>query len=102
MTTNNNNSNNDDFENHNLEQDKTEVFDEIDMASHLAMGYAEQALKNHREKINAKKVHHPDFDGVHCCDCGDPMHPVRLAMDCDRCTECQEIEDKYQNSLKRR
>lgn len=82
-----------DFEEHNLEQDKTEVFDDIDMASNLALGYAEQAWKNHRNKM-ASKVLDPDFDGVHCIGCDEPIPPKRLEMHVDRCTECQELQDK--------
>lgn len=78
---------------HNLEHDKTEVFDDIDMASNLAIGYAEQAWRNHRQKMSKKMVH-PDFDGVHCIDCEIDIPQLRLNMGADRCTECQEMEDK--------
>ncbi len=98
----NSNLPNEHFEEHNLEQDKTEVFDEADVASQLAINFADQAWKNHQLKQNVKKVTHPDFDGEHCFDCGIDIPPLRLKMGADRCTECQEFEDKYQQALKRR
>lgn len=33
---------------------------------------------------------HPDFDGVHCVDCGVDIPPQRLAWGRIRCTECEE------------
>lgn len=33
---------------------------------------------------------HPDFDGVHCVECGDDMPPERLAWKRVRCTSCEE------------
>jgi hypothetical protein len=89
-------------EQHNLELDKTEVFDEIDMASNLAIGYAEQAWKNHQAKLNVKKVLNPDFDGIHCFECGVKLPTLRVEMGCDRCTECQTDEDERQAKLSRR
>lgn len=84
------------FEDQNLEKDKTEVFDDIDMASNLALGYAEDAWKNHRAKMLVRKPLHPDFDGCHCIECDDAIHPKRLEMGVDKCTECQEREDKLE------
>lgn len=97
----NNNENNNGLEDHNLEQDKTEVFDEVDMASHLALGYAEQALKKHRE-MTAKKTPTPGFDGKTCFECGDDMHPVRLSMGAELCTFCQEEQERVQKILNKR
>lgn len=81
------------FDEHNLSRDKTEVFDDVDMASNLAMGYAEQAWRKHREKMSIKVVH-PDFDGTHCVECEIDIPALRIDMGSCRCTECQEMEDK--------
>lgn len=37
---------------------------------------------------------HPDFDGYHCVDCGEGVHPVRLAMGKVRCFECQDFLER--------
>ncbi len=37
---------------------------------------------------------HPDFDGYHCVDCGEAIHPVRLAAGRVRCTECQDFLER--------
>lgn len=37
---------------------------------------------------------HPDFDGVHCVDCEDDIHPLRLAMGKVRCVLCQSAKEK--------
>lgn len=96
MTTGNNN-----LDEHNLEQDKTEVFDEVDMASHLALSYTENALKMHREK-NKKKTLSPDFDGVTCVECGDDLPQVRIEMGVDLCTSCQTDIEEREKLIKRR
>lgn len=33
---------------------------------------------------------HPDFDGVHCVECGDDMPAKRLEWKRVRCTSCEE------------
>lgn len=37
---------------------------------------------------------HPDFNGLNCVDCGDGIHPVRLAAGRVRCTECQDFLER--------
>lgn len=37
---------------------------------------------------------HPEFDGCHCVDCSEPIHPVRLAMGKVRCMECQDFLER--------
>lgn len=32
---------------------------------------------------------HPDFDGWHCVECCEPIHPARLALGKVRCLGCQ-------------
>jgi len=38
--------------------------------------------------------YHPDFDGVHCVGCGEPIPDQRLALGKGRCVECQEREER--------
>lgn len=37
---------------------------------------------------------HPDFDGVHCLDCGDEIPEGRLQMKRIRCVYCQTAKEK--------
>lgn len=37
---------------------------------------------------------HPEFDGYHCVDCAEAIHPVRLAMGKVRCMECQDFLER--------
>ena len=37
---------------------------------------------------------HPEFDGYHCVDCSEGIHPVRLAMGKVRCMECQDFLER--------
>ena len=37
---------------------------------------------------------HPEFDGYHCIDCAEGIHPVRLAMGKVRCMECQDFLER--------
>lgn len=87
-------------EEHNLENDKTEVFDEADIANQYALDFANNAWKNHQLK-QVKKTH-PDFDGVHCFECGDPLHKVRIDMGVDKCTECQQLEEDIEKKKNNR
>lgn len=34
------------------------------------------------------------FNGLNCVDCGDAIHPVRLAAGRVRCTECQDFLER--------
>lgn len=37
---------------------------------------------------------HPDFDGQHCVDCDDPIHPKRLQLGKVRCVDCQYVLER--------
>lgn len=37
---------------------------------------------------------HDDFDGLHCIDCGDAIHPVRLNLGRVRCVYCQVVREE--------
>jgi RNA polymerase-binding transcription factor DksA len=37
---------------------------------------------------------HPDFNGQHCVDCGDEIHPVRLELGKVRCIHCQSFLER--------
>ena len=37
---------------------------------------------------------HPDFNGHNCVDCGEVIHPIRLAMGKVRCMECQDYLER--------
>ncbi len=60
----------------------------------------EQAARN-TEHINAAGLErvrqllepesHPDFDGKHCIDCGNPIPKERLQAGRIRCTDCQSL-----------
>lgn len=45
---------------------------------------------------------HPNFNGVDCIGCGDPLPAVRLAYKRVRCTLCQTEEDNRLKMLGRR
>lgn len=40
---------------------------------------------------------HPEFDGLNCVDCAEPIHTARLAMGRVRCTECQSVIEARRN-----
>lgn len=72
--------------------DSSEVYDEADIASALEAGFIAQALEKHKEKVAPET--HPDFDGTHCIDCGEPIPSLRLAMFKVRCVDCQSELEK--------
>lgn len=69
-----------------------EVYDEVDIASALEMGFIAKALEAHKSKVAPET--HPDFDGESCIDCGDDIPQVRLNMGKIRCVYCQEALEK--------
>lgn len=36
----------------------------------------------------------PQFDGIHCCDCGHLIPPPRVALGMDNCVACQTRKEK--------
>lgn len=77
-----------------------DVHDETDLAQHLQLLSIASIQKQARERAN--KPLNPDFDGVHCVECGEEIPKNRLAkIRTDLCVDCQqEIEDM--NKLKNR
>jgi RNA polymerase-binding transcription factor DksA len=37
----------------------------------------------------------PEFDGKHCVDCDEPIHPARLAHGLYRCIDCATYLERY-------
>lgn len=71
--------------------ENNEVYDEAELASALESSLLSKALKDHKQKMAPQK--HPNFDGLHCIDCEDDIHPDRLKMGRIRCTDCQELHE---------
>lgn len=66
--------------------------DESDMASRAEARAIMDALDGHRERANVKLD--PDFDGVHCVECGSEIPKARLvAIRTDLCIECKTNSD---------
>lgn len=68
--------------------ENNEVYDEAELASALESSMLSKALLDHKQKMAPQK--HPNFDGIHCIDCEDDIHPDRLKMGRIRCKDCQE------------
>lgn len=66
--------------------------DIIDLANDVQDQLNSDAEARVRSKVAPEA--HPDFNGCDCVDCGDGMHPVRLAARRVRCTECQSILER--------
>lgn len=66
--------------------------DLFDEASELEAELREKAVENTR-RLAAPETH-PDFDGIHCVDCGDPIHHARLSLGKVRCINCQEYLER--------
>ncbi len=69
---------------------------ENDMASDLEEAFREKAIKAAQLSL---KQHHPDFDGVNCLDCREPVPELRLTMGRIRCVYCQNIEERRQKGF---
>ncbi len=61
--------------------------DENDRASNAEYTHNQDALD--RIRALAKPETHPDFDGRHCVECGEPVLKARLALGKVRCVICQ-------------
>lgn len=66
--------------------------DILDEASEVEQAYKDQAIANTVSKIKPEK--HPDFDGVHCLDCHEPMVSFRLSIGRIRCVDCQTLIER--------
>ena len=68
------------------------------MAEHADIAAAFQARLNSdaetRQRGKSAPETHPDFNGLNCVDCGEVVHPVRLAAGRVRCTECQDFLER--------
>lgn len=68
------------------------------MAEHADIAAAFQARLNSDAEARARGKSapetHPDFNGLNCVDCGEVIHPVRLAAGRVRCTECQDFLER--------
>jgi phage/conjugal plasmid C-4 type zinc finger TraR family protein len=73
------------------EREIEQCTDESDRATQVEEAFTDAALEAARER--AKPEVHPDFDGVHCVDCDEPIPKPRLAMGKVRCVECQRIRE---------
>lgn len=68
-----------------------EVFDETDHAQFLQL--AEQANLIKKALLMNKPEVHPDFDGIHCVECGVVIPEGRIKLKKIRCVDCQEEID---------
>lgn len=62
--------------------------DELDMASEMEMAFTEKAVEAVTSRLRAE--HHPDFNGVDCLECAEPLMPLRLTDRRMRCVPCQD------------
>ena len=70
---------------------QNEAVEEFELAArHEEMG---RLLALRQSRIQLEPQSHPDFNGTNCVECGDPLHPQRLAFGRVRCTRCQEDID---------
>lgn len=76
-----------------------EVLDEAEQAQMLQL--QEQATISYRAREMNRPETHPDFDGVHCVDCDDPLSTLRLSMCRVRCVHCQEMVEEEAKRLRR-
>lgn len=74
----------------------TEVLDDGDLASALELTYIKNALIRHKQNTAPEK--HPDFDGVNCIECEEPIHKERLLLAKIRCIDCQKLFDKKEKN----
>lgn len=62
--------------------------DDNDRASNAEFSHNQDSLE--RIRALAKPESHPDFDGRHCVDCGEPIPKQRLVLGKVRCVSCQQ------------
>lgn len=65
--------------------------DNIDRASEIEEKARQQAIQHQRLKMvhNYRQVEN-------CIDCDEPLHPVRVQMQCLRCVDCQSLIEQKQ------
>ncbi|HCJ8466394.1 TPA: TraR/DksA C4-type zinc finger protein [Escherichia coli] len=69
-----------------------EVYDEGDQAQHLQLMSIAQAQRQAKERANRPLS--PEFDGIHCIECGDQIPEKRLlTIRTDLCVDCQQYLD---------
>ena len=61
--------------------------DENDRASNAEYTHNQDNVE--RIRALAQPESHPDFDGCHCVECGEPIPDLRLALSKVRCISCQ-------------
>lgn len=64
----------------------------LEMAEAIERGEREAGMAR-VAKLNAPQSH-PDFNGIDCVECDEPIHMLRLAMGKVRCTHCQQRTEK--------
>jgi RNA polymerase-binding transcription factor DksA len=69
-----------------------ELTDENDRASAIETQFNEDALEEARRRTAPETS--PDFDGVHCIDCGEKIMAARLKLGKIRCIDCQTLKEK--------
>lgn len=62
--------------------------DIVDIASSVEMANTAAAIANFSSLATAPESH-PDFDGLHCVECGNEIPEQRLKNGRVRCTYCQ-------------
>jgi len=82
---------------HDEHRNSEKLTDESDMASRAEARLVLDALEAQRKRMIVKLD--PDFDGVHCVECGDEIPAERLeATRTDKCIACQKEID-HRNRL---
>ncbi len=63
------------------------VPDQSDRASLIEAAFTEESIEIARKAMAPET--HPDFDGIHCVECGEEIPDIRLRLGKVRCVECQ-------------
>lgn len=79
--------------------DKTEVYDDVDIANAAESLLITKALESHRAKLAPETD--PNFDGEHCLDCEEEIPIERLALGKIFCFDCQTIKDEMEKRNRR-
>lgn len=75
-------------------RDDRRDMDQLEVAADLQDELNRRGLQLVRDALHNNA--HPDFDGMHCMDCGEEIAEGRrrLLPNCDHCTDCQERKEK--------
>ena len=68
------------------------VADLIDKAQEVVEVCTEEAERRIRKQVGPET--HPDFDGMHCVTCEEPIPLLRLTLGKVRCVYCQDDLEK--------